>query len=234
MPDGVPAGIVNIIGGTTQNIVVATSKVPAFDDDVQSSLYGYWMLGALDFILVNFETPSFVFHPKWEVLAVHSVEDTKTEQFNRLCCPCRLEISSHFINIFTNITPPTLPSCHGSPIGCSTHGYSPHGHSPHGHSPHSAFETPIIGSCHSSVSFNDQQHPTPSPLVINNTGVDFGFGFGDVPSQPVQDPSTWNNSVGEVHFLDNSGSDITQQPSISQHHRNVTMINKVCNEHHIP
>ena len=78
-PDGVPAGLVNIIGGSTRDIVVATSKVPAFDDDVQSPLYGYRMLGALDFIPVNFETPSFVFHPKQEVLAVHSIEDMKTE-----------------------------------------------------------------------------------------------------------------------------------------------------------
>ena len=225
--DGVPAGLVNIIGGCTRDIVVATSKVPAFDDDAQNPIYGYRTLGILEFIPVNFEIPSFVFDPKRELLAVHSVEDTKTERFNRRWRPCGVEISSHFIIIFTNTAPsPTLTSRHSSPLG-----HSPLGHSPHGYSPRSGFGTPIIGSRHSSVGFDDQQHRTPSPLVINSTGVDFGlFGFGDGPSQPVQDPSTSSNGIGHA----DSGSGITHPPSVSQYHRNVIIIDKVCSEHHIP
>ena len=218
--DGVPAILASIIGGCLRDIVVATSKVPAFDDDAQNPLYGYRTLGTLELIPVNFETPSFMFDPERELLAVHSVEDPKTERYFRFWRPCGIEVSTHFIIIFTNVGhPPLSTSRHSSPRSYS--------------SPRGPFGNTITASRHSSVSFDDQ-HRTPSPLAINSTEANFSlFGFDDAASQPVLDSSASSNGILPAHFSNDTGSGISRPPSVSQYHPNTTIIDKIHNEHHI-
>jgi hypothetical protein len=202
--DGVPAILASIIGGHLRDIVVATSKVPAFGDDMQNPLYRYRTLGILELIPVNFEIPSLMFDSKRELLAVHSIEDPETECYFRFWRPYGIKVSTHFIVLFTNIGHPLLNTSHHSSHHSSPHSYS---------SPHVPFGNVILH--HSSVGFNDHCG-TPSPLAMNSTGVNFKLiGFDDMASQPVSDSPASSNNIVPAYFFNDTGSGISQPLSVS-------------------
>jgi len=100
--DGVPFGLASILTGSGSDIVVATSRVLAFDDSIQNPMNGYRSLGLLNRVTVDHTLPFFDYQQ--ELFAVHSVEDPKVARFNKMWHTCGLDLANHFIVIFTNIS----------------------------------------------------------------------------------------------------------------------------------
>lgn len=170
-------GIANILAGSTSDIVVATSRVPAFDDDIQNPIYGYRSFGLLSCITVEQALPPPLFDHRQELFAVHSVEDPKTERFNKVWHTCGLDLANHFIIIFTNIS--RHHSRHASPLLYSTFSNSPS----------------VISSRNSPVGFDR----TPSPLVSEDTGFRL-FGLGETsPTGPASNsPATTSGHADDL------------------------------------
>lgn len=161
--DGVPLPLREIIFGSTNptEIVVATTQVPSFDDDIENPTYGYRSLGLLSFVDVHPDFPPAAFDPHWDLLAVHSNGNAKTDLFYWTWRHCGLNLESHFILIFTNTS---LPLPLPSPSPAHTRNASPFTHDTFSNPSHN-------GSYHSSRGFQ-----TP-PVPNNGSSSDFRRGM---------------------------------------------------------
>jgi hypothetical protein len=103
----------------TSSTTVATTRTPAFGDNLEDPTHGYRYLGPITLVQIEFHAPPSSIDVNREVLACQSdVNHQATALFLQAWRPMNLQLETHFIIIFN--VPPRRRSRNASPFDVSS------------------------------------------------------------------------------------------------------------------